>query len=101
MPPKKASGGKADSKAKTKAAEDKTFGLKNKNKSAKVAKYVAQVKQAAANAGNPKTLKAAEEARNSRIGKKEEEARKKAELAELFKPVQTQKVPFGKIKFRL
>ncbi|KAG2489340.1 hypothetical protein HYH03_012170 [Edaphochlamys debaryana] len=47
MPPK-AAGGKADkvkAQAKQKAAEDKTFGLKNKNKSAKVQKYVANVKQ--------------------------------------------------------
>ncbi|GLC34909.1 hypothetical protein PLESTB_001177000 [Pleodorina starrii] len=46
MPPKK--GGtvdKAKAAAKQKAAEDKTFGLKNKNKSAKVQKFVQNVKQ--------------------------------------------------------
>ena len=46
MPPKK-QGGKSVDKAKQKAVEDKTFGLKNKNKSSKVAKYVQQVQQQA------------------------------------------------------
>ncbi|GIL54317.1 hypothetical protein Vafri_9891 [Volvox africanus] len=46
MPPKKAAPvDKAKAAAKQKAAEDKTFGLKNKNKSAKVQKYVQNVKQ--------------------------------------------------------
>jgi hypothetical protein len=51
MPPKKANnanaGGKAAQKAKQKVVEDKTFGLKNKNKSAKVQKYVQQVQSQA------------------------------------------------------
>ena len=41
MPPKVSK--KAESAAKKKAVEDKTFGLKNKNKSSKVNKYVQQV----------------------------------------------------------
>ena len=47
MPPKKANTGeqKALQKQKEKVAEDKTFGLKNKNKSKAVQKYIASVKQ--------------------------------------------------------
>lgn len=44
MPPKK---GKAEAVKAKKAVEDKTFGLKNKNKSAKMQKYVQQVQQQA------------------------------------------------------
>lgn len=50
MPPKKKAGGrepaiskKSEAKFKEKVIEDKTFGLKNKNKSARVQKYVAEV----------------------------------------------------------
>jgi hypothetical protein len=50
MPPKK-----QQNNAKTKkAVEDKTFGMKNKNKSAKVQKYVQQVQQQAATGGKSK-----------------------------------------------
>lgn len=42
MPPKGASK-KTETKAKAKIIEDKTFGLKNKNKSAKVGQYIKQV----------------------------------------------------------
>jgi hypothetical protein len=47
MPPKKAQSGekKAVEKKKEKVADDKTFGLKNKNKSKAVQKYIASVKQ--------------------------------------------------------
>lgn len=47
MPPKKAQTGekKALEKKKEKVADDKTFGLKNKNKSKSVQKYIASVKQ--------------------------------------------------------
>ena len=48
MPPKKVD--KNVKAAKVKAADDKTFGLKNKNKSAKVQKYVQQVQQTVQNA---------------------------------------------------
>lgn len=43
MPPKKTE--------KSKIVEDKTFGLKNKNKSAKVSRYVENVKNQAKQAG--------------------------------------------------
>jgi hypothetical protein len=50
MPPKK-----QQNNAKTKKiVEDKTFGMKNKNKSAKVQKYVQQVQQQAASTGKNK-----------------------------------------------
>jgi hypothetical protein len=58
MPPKKKGGGgsskKTEQKEKKKIIEDKTFGLKNKNKSSKVAKYVQQVQTQVMTAGNPK-----------------------------------------------
>jgi len=48
MPPKKSSGEqKSEQKKKEKVAEDKTFGLKNKNKSKAVQKFIASVKQQA------------------------------------------------------
>lgn len=57
MAPKKAPVDKAKAQAKAKAAEDKTFGLKNKNKSAKVQKYVQNVKQNAVAAYKPVEVK--------------------------------------------
>ncbi|KNE70580.1 hypothetical protein AMAG_14706 [Allomyces macrogynus ATCC 38327] len=48
MPPKKNDSKKAAEKAKAKVVADKTFGLKNKNKSAKVQKFVEEVKKQAA-----------------------------------------------------
>ncbi|KAJ3329987.1 hypothetical protein HDU76_006715 [Blyttiomyces sp. JEL0837] len=93
MPPKSA---KNVAKDKKKVVEDKTFGLKNKNKSAKVGKYVEQVKSQVDAAGNKKAMKEAEDRKNAIASKKAAEEAKKAELAELFKPVQgQQKVPFG------
>ena len=86
MPPKKDAKSekgqlKALEKAKQKAAEDKTFGLKNKNKSAKVQKFVSQVKLQAKHGGNLKggeqALKAAE------IKAKEEKQKKKQQQAML------------------
>lgn len=93
MPPKAST--KSENKAKAKIIEDKTFGLKNKNKSAKVGKYVEQV-QKQVNSGGAKNAKSAEElARQKKEQKKLEEARA-AELAAMIKPVvQQQKVPFG------
>ncbi|KAI9159561.1 Translation machinery-associated protein 46 [Blastocladiella emersonii ATCC 22665] len=91
MPPKK-NDKKAQQAKQAKVVEDKTFGLKNKNKSAKVQKYVEEVKKQASNATQQKRGGPPEPAGPT---KKEREAQRKAELAELFKPVQTQKVPFG------
>lgn len=93
MPPKASN--KSENKAKAKIIEDKTFGLKNKNKSAKVGKYVQQVEKQI-NSGNQKNAKSAEDlARQKKEQKKAEEALQ-AELAALNKPiVQQQKVAFG------
>lgn len=93
MPPKRNAGGE---KGKVKkSVDDKTFGMKNK-KGSKAQKYVAQVAQAAQNAGKSKEKKAQEEIRLAALARKELEAKKKAELNDIFRPVQlAQKVPFG------
>lgn len=90
MPPKK------QAQAKTqKSVDDKTFGMKNK-KGAKAQKYVQQVQQAAQNSGRNKKDKAKDELRQAQLSKKELDAKKKAELADIFKPIHiVQKVPFG------
>ncbi|KAF8069653.1 zinc finger CCCH domain-containing protein 11 [Scenedesmus sp. PABB004] len=85
----------AKAKAKQKAAEDKTFGLKNKNKSAKVQKYVQGV--ASSNVGvSTKDKRAQEAAEKAKRDKKEAEERRKKELAELFATtIKQPKVPAG------
>lgn len=94
MPPKTASK-KTEAKVKAKIIEDKTFGLKNKNKSAKVNKYISQVEATVKGGQDRQARKAEEEAKRQKEAKKEAE-REKAELAKIFKPVvQAQKVPFG------
>lgn len=89
MPPKK-----QDTKSKAdKVAVDKTFGMKNK-KGAVAQKTIKQIQQAAATAKTPdQKRKEAEKVQKEREKKAAEEA--KREAAELFKPVQVQKVPFG------
>ncbi|KAL7748066.1 Translation machinery-associated protein 46 [Sorochytrium milnesiophthora] len=95
MPPKKDSGAKkAEQKQKQKVADDKTFGLKNKKKSAKVQKFVQEVNKQA-QGSNSRKDKQAEDQKTQAKTKKQLEEQKKAEIAELFKVVQTQKVPFG------
>ncbi|KAI9481749.1 hypothetical protein BX667DRAFT_464373, partial [Coemansia mojavensis] len=98
MPPKKNDKGKSkktETKQKQKKVEDLTFGLKNKNKSAKVRNYVEQVKNQVNNSGKTKDDRANESRRKAQEAKKEEEKKKQQEFMELFKPVQQQKVPFG------
>jgi hypothetical protein len=96
MPPKAAAkGGKEKSKAdlakKQKLVEDKTFGLKNKNKSKNVQKYVQSVQQSVQNVVKPNT-----DAKAAAKKKKEEEAARDKELNELFKVAISQpKVPQG------
>ncbi|KAI8638608.1 hypothetical protein BD408DRAFT_422820 [Parasitella parasitica] len=87
MPPKKQN---KQEKVK-KSVEDKTFGMKNKNKSAKVQRYVQQVQaQAKHNADQSTSSKTKAEQ------KKALEQQKRDEFAALLTPVQTpQKVPFG------
>ncbi|KAJ2882155.1 Translation machinery-associated protein 46, partial [Coemansia aciculifera] len=92
MPPKQSK--KNESKEKKKTIEDKTFGLKNKNKSAKVGKYVQQVEQQVMSATSRQARKAQDE-KLALAAKKLEDKRKQEEVASLFKPVIQQKVPFG------
>ncbi|XP_022767430.1 zinc finger CCCH domain-containing protein 11-like isoform X2 [Durio zibethinus] len=86
MPPKQAS--KAELAKKQKIVEDKTFGLKNKNKSKNVQKYVQNLKQSV----QPKP----DASRIAQKKKKEEDKAKEKELNDLFKIAVTQpKVPVG------
>ncbi|RAH65433.1 translation machinery-associated protein TMA46 [Aspergillus aculeatinus CBS 121060] len=89
MPPKK-----ADQPKKKKATvEDKTFGMKNK-KGGSAKRQIAQLNaQAASNKNADEKKKEAEKLRREAEKKAAEQARKEA--ADLFKPVQVQKVPFG------
>ncbi|OCH88569.1 hypothetical protein OBBRIDRAFT_795108 [Obba rivulosa] len=89
MPPKqqKASG--------SKAKDDKTFGMKNKNRSAKVQKQVAEIEKQQAQAGKSRAALEKEKEKAMREKAKMEEEKRKKEEAALFKPVQAQKVPFG------
>ncbi|KAL7092031.1 hypothetical protein ACP275_12G140200 [Erythranthe tilingii] len=86
MPPKQQS--KADVAKKQKVIEDKTFGLKNKNKSKNVQKYVNSLKQSVQPKPDATKLNAQK--------KKEEEKAREKELSELFKiAVKQPKVPPG------
>eukprot|EP01119_Soliformovum_irregulare_P004164 TRINITY_DN1517_c0_g1_i2.p1 TRINITY_DN1517_c0_g1~~TRINITY_DN1517_c0_g1_i2.p1 ORF type:complete len:329 (-),score=105.45 TRINITY_DN1517_c0_g1_i2:33-1019(-) len=84
MPPKKsnAPSKKTQEKAKDKVVVDKTFGLKNKNKSSKVQKYITSVEKQVKGGVSGKTQNAEFEKKKK---KEEEEQRKKME-ADLFKP---------------
>ncbi|XP_052176041.1 zinc finger CCCH domain-containing protein 11 isoform X2 [Diospyros lotus] len=86
MPPKQQS--KVDLAKKQKIIEDKTFGLKNKNKSKNVQKYVQSLKQSVQPKTDPTKVTAKK--------KKEEDKAKDKELNDLFKIAVTQpKVPVG------
>lgn len=86
MPPKQQS--KAELAKKQKIVEDKTFGLKNKNKSKNVQKYVQSLKQNVQPKPDPSKVSAKK--------KKEEEKAKEKELNDLFKVAVSQpKVPVG------
>ncbi|KAG5510726.1 hypothetical protein GH5_06949 [Leishmania sp. Ghana 2012 LV757] len=80
--------GKAEQKKKEKIVEDKTFGLKNKNRSAKVQAYVQQVRQSV-DQRNPQDRKSQAELAARRAAKEEKRARE-AELAKLFNDVDHQ-----------
>ncbi|KAI5117376.1 hypothetical protein M0805_004366 [Coniferiporia weirii] len=90
MPPKKQE--KAGS---SKPKDDKTFGMKNKNRSAKVQKQVAQIQAQTAMAGKSRAEVEKEKEKQLRAKQKAEEEKRAKEDAALLKPVQTQKVPFG------
>ncbi|KAL2826497.1 hypothetical protein BDW59DRAFT_65605 [Aspergillus cavernicola] len=89
MPPKR-----PDQPKKKKATvDDKTFGMKNK-KGASAKKQIAQLETQASHSKNAEEKrKEAEKLRREAEKKASEQARKDA--AELFKPVQVQKVAFG------
>ncbi|KAI9810675.1 MAG: hypothetical protein M1827_006134 [Pycnora praestabilis] len=91
MPPKKDQPkGKGSS---TKVVEDKTFGMKNK-KGGAAQKEITRIKAQVATGGSPEEKrKAAEKAQKEKDKLASEQAQR--ENAELFKPVQVQKVPFG------
>lgn len=80
---------KAEQKKREKIVEDKTFGLKNKNRSAKVQAYVQQVQQNV-NQRNPQDRKSIAEQEARRRAKEEKRARE-AELALLFNDVNAQR----------
>ncbi|KAK9158120.1 hypothetical protein Scep_004694 [Stephania cephalantha] len=85
MPPK-SSQSKADLAKKQKVVEDKTFGLKNKNKSKNVQKYVQNLQQSVQPKLDPSKVAAKK--------KKEEEKARDKELNDLFKIAVSQpKVP--------
>ncbi|CAD2222630.1 hypothetical protein AGDE_00306 [Angomonas deanei] len=77
---------KAEQKRKEKVIEDKTFGLKNKNRSAKVQAYVQQVEQSVKNSNRPQDKRAQAEAEERRRAKEAKKLRE-AELAALIRDV--------------
>ncbi|RDB26025.1 Translation machinery-associated protein 46 [Hypsizygus marmoreus] len=90
MPPKKQVQGSS-----SKVKDDKTFGLKNKNKSSKVKQHVAQLQAQAAVTGKSREAVEKEKEKALREKAKADEERRRREDAALLKPVLTQKVPFG------
>ncbi|KAL1696802.1 hypothetical protein GGG16DRAFT_84347 [Schizophyllum commune] len=90
MPPKQQKQGPSN-----KVKDDKTFGMKNKNKSAKVQKEVQRIQQQAASAGKSRAAQEKEKEKALREKEKLAEEKRRKEEAALLKPVQTQKVPFG------
>ncbi|WWC97113.1 hypothetical protein V866_003991 [Kwoniella sp. B9012] len=77
------------------AKDDKTFGMKNKNKSSKVQKYIATVQKQQSDAGKSKADKAKEAEKQKKEEAKASALAKKKMESELFKTAQVQKVPFG------
>ena len=71
MPPKKEPASKKTvQKKKQQAIEDKTFGLKNKNKSKKVQQQIQSIKKTIENSGDPKQRKLEEQRKEARIAAK-------------------------------
>lgn len=69
--------------------------MKNKNKSARVQKQIATIEKQQAQAGKSRAALEKEKEKAMREKEKLDEEKRKREEAALFKPVQTQKVPFG------
>ncbi|KAJ2992888.1 hypothetical protein HDV02_002765 [Globomyces sp. JEL0801] len=93
MPPKPS---KKQQEKKQKIAEDKTFGLKNKNKSKKVQQYVNQVQSQSKEVGDRKARERLERENQLKLEKKKLEEQKKKDL-ELFNNtiIIQPKVPFA------
>jgi hypothetical protein len=92
MPPKKQDQSKVKASA-AKIVQDKTFGMKNK-KGGKSQREIQRMQSQAQNSGTAEEKRRqAEKAQREAEKKAAEDA--KRETAELFKPVQVQKVPFG------
>jgi hypothetical protein len=89
MPPKKKGGGKGiKSKEKVKkVVEDKTFGMKNKNKSKKAQQYIKQVEKEAMTGGKSHRQIQLEEQAKLAKSRKQLKKEKEMENAELFKTV--------------
>ncbi|KAK7006158.1 hypothetical protein R3P38DRAFT_3036997 [Favolaschia claudopus] len=79
----------------SKVKEDKTFGMKNKNKSARVKQEVARIQAQSAVTGKSRATVEKEKEQAMRAKEKLEEEKRKKEEAALLQPVQAQKVPFG------
>ncbi|TRM64499.1 hypothetical protein BD626DRAFT_492036 [Schizophyllum amplum] len=90
MPPKQQKQGPSN-----KVKDDKTFGMKNKNKSARVQREVQRVQQQQASAGKSRAEQEKQKEKELRERDKLAEEKRRKEEAALLKPVQTQKVPFG------
>jgi hypothetical protein len=91
MPPKSK---KAVEKAQNKVIEDKTFGLKNKNRSAKVQAFVQNVQKNVKQNNNPEAKKKQAELDEKRKAKEEKE-KYQQELAKLMRTVKEDKDGVG------
>lgn len=99
MPPKKKGGQqkvskKAEQKENQKIIEDKTFGLKNKNKSKKVQQYVKSVQQQVENRGRKHPPPPSEAQIRKEEKRKREEQKRETELL-MKTTIQQPKVPAG------
>ncbi|KNH04652.1 hypothetical protein XU18_2558 [Perkinsela sp. CCAP 1560/4] len=91
MPPKSSTPSiKQARKKQEKIIEDKTFGLKNKNKSKSVQKYIASMTQSLSHSNNPEMKRKMQEAENRRKMKEAKEQGER-ELAKLFREVNKEK----------
>jgi len=89
MAKKKAAGGdaaskKATQKKKQQLLEDKTFGLKNKNKSKKIQQHIQSVERSVMNSGDPKLRKMEEERKKAKAAQKMRRKAAKEEQDALF-----------------
>lgn len=87
MPPKKkeqTASKKVEQKKKQKIIEDKTFGLKNKNKSKKVQQHVESVTRNVMNSGDRRQRAMEEERKQQKIAQKERKKAEKEEQDALF-----------------